>query len=159
MEYGTIRIKLDELLKASGLSKNMLSHRAEMQRTQINNYCKNQITRLDIDVLARLCTVLNCGIGDLLRIYTTRKDRKMRLAGGISFPPCESHYVFIPSKEFCTLHFRKCQPAHAPQTDTQSREVVQRGGGGWRQDSGYAQSDQRTIEADDKTIIGVDARH
>ena len=45
MEYGTIRIKLDELLKASGLSKNMLSHRAEMQRTQINNYCKNQITR------------------------------------------------------------------------------------------------------------------
>ena len=25
MEYGTIRIKLDELLKASGLSKNMLS--------------------------------------------------------------------------------------------------------------------------------------
>ena len=37
MEYGTIRIKLDELLKESGLSKNMLSHRAEMQRTQINN--------------------------------------------------------------------------------------------------------------------------
>ena len=66
MEYGTIRIKLDELLKESGLSKNMLSHRAEMQRTQINNYCRNQITRLDIDVLARLCTVLNCAIGDLL---------------------------------------------------------------------------------------------
>ncbi len=66
MEYGTIRIKLDELLKESGLSKNMLSHRAEMQRTQINNYCRNEITRLDIDVLARLCTVLNCQIGDLL---------------------------------------------------------------------------------------------
>ena len=43
MEYGTIRIKLDELLKASGLSKNMLSHRAEMQRTQINNYCKPKL--------------------------------------------------------------------------------------------------------------------
>ncbi len=48
MEYGTIRIKLDELLKESGLSKNMLSYRAEMQRTQLNNYCKNQITRLDM---------------------------------------------------------------------------------------------------------------
>lgn len=45
MEYGTIRIKLDELLKASGLSKNMLSHRAEMQRTQINNYNRNEKTR------------------------------------------------------------------------------------------------------------------
>ena len=66
MKYGTIHIKLDELLKDSGLSKNMLSPRAEMQRTQINNYCKNKITRLDTDVLGRLCTVLNCEIGDLL---------------------------------------------------------------------------------------------
>ena len=65
-QYGTIRIHLDDLLRQSGLSKNKLSHRAEMQRTQINNYCSNTISRLDIDVLARLCTVLDCGIGDLL---------------------------------------------------------------------------------------------
>ena len=58
--------KLEELLKEKGLSKNKLSHRAEMQRTQINNYCKNQISRLDIDVLARICTVLECSIEDLL---------------------------------------------------------------------------------------------
>lgn len=76
MEYGTIRIKLDELLKTSGLSKNMLSHRAEMQRTQINNYCKNQITRLDIDVLARLCTVLDCEIGDLLEFVPPNDTEK-----------------------------------------------------------------------------------
>ena len=76
MEYGTIHIKLDELLKASGLSKNMLSHRAEMQRTQINNYCKNQITRLDIDVLARLCTVLNCEIGDWLEFVLPNDTEK-----------------------------------------------------------------------------------
>lgn len=65
-EYGRIRIKLDELIKEKGISKNKLSHKAEMQRTQINNYCKNQITRLDTDVLARLCTVLECNIEDLL---------------------------------------------------------------------------------------------
>lgn len=64
--YGTIRINLDQLIKQTGISKNKLSHRAEMQRTQINNYCNNTITRLDIDVLARLCTVLDCEIGDLL---------------------------------------------------------------------------------------------
>ena len=64
--YGTIHIKLDELIKKAGISKNKLSHRAEMQRSQINNYCNNEITRLDIDVLARICTVLNCEIGDLL---------------------------------------------------------------------------------------------
>lgn len=65
-EYGTIRIKLDELIEKSGISKNKLSHKAEMQRTHLNNYCNNQITRLDIDVLARICTVLNCSISDLL---------------------------------------------------------------------------------------------
>ena len=48
-EYGTIRIKLDELIEKSGISKNKLSHKAEIQRTQLNNYCNNQITRLDID--------------------------------------------------------------------------------------------------------------
>ncbi|MBR6595736.1 MAG: helix-turn-helix transcriptional regulator [Oscillospiraceae bacterium] len=65
-EYGAIRIKLDELIEKSGISKNKLSHRAEMQRTQINNYCNNKVTRLDTDVLARICTVLGCQIGDLL---------------------------------------------------------------------------------------------
>ena len=64
--YGKIRIKLDELLKKSGMSKNKLSQRAEMQRTQLNHYCNNTITRLDTDVLARLCIVLDCEIGDLL---------------------------------------------------------------------------------------------
>lgn len=76
MKYGTIRINLDELLKESGLSKNKLSHRAEMQRTQINNYCKNEITRFDIDVFGRLCTVLNCEISDLLEFVPPEKTEK-----------------------------------------------------------------------------------
>lgn len=65
-EYGTVHIKLDELIEKAGISKNKLSHKAEMQRSQINNYCNNKITRLDIDVIARICTVLNCSISDLL---------------------------------------------------------------------------------------------
>lgn len=72
-EYGTIRIKLKELLDERGLSKNKLSHRAEMQRTQINNYCNNEITRLDTDVLARICTALQCDISDLLEFVPVEK--------------------------------------------------------------------------------------
>lgn len=64
--YGKIIIHLDELIEKAGISKNKLSQRAEMQRTQLNHYCNNTVTRLDIDVLARLCTVLECEIGDLL---------------------------------------------------------------------------------------------
>ena len=37
-----------------------------MQRTQLNQYCNNEITRLDTAVLARLCTALDCKIEDIL---------------------------------------------------------------------------------------------
>ena len=45
-DYGYIKIKLDQLLKAKKLSKNKLAHRAEMQRTQINNYCNGELQGL-----------------------------------------------------------------------------------------------------------------
>lgn len=64
--FGTVNINLLKLIEKRGISKNKLSQRAEMQRTQLNHYCNNTISRLDIDVLARLCTVLDCEIGDLL---------------------------------------------------------------------------------------------
>lgn len=73
-DHGTIRIKLDELIESSGISKNKLSHRAEMQRTQINNFCNNKITRLDTDVLARICAVFDCQISDLLE-YIPPKNK------------------------------------------------------------------------------------
>lgn len=76
MQYGSIKIKLSDLLEKNGLSKNKLSHRSEMQRSQINRYCNNTITRLDVDVLARLCTVLECNIEDLLEFvpYQDKHD-------------------------------------------------------------------------------------
>lgn len=74
-QFGTVKINLARLIEEKGVSKNKLSQRAEMQRTQINRYCNNTITRLDIDVLARLCTVLNCEIGDLLEFIPASTDK------------------------------------------------------------------------------------
>ncbi len=64
--YGRISFNLDKMIEKSGLSKNKVAFRAEIQRTQLNNYCKGKIQRIDLDVLARLCTVLQCTPGDLL---------------------------------------------------------------------------------------------
>ena len=72
--YGTIRIKLQELLDKSDMSKNKLSHKAEMERTQINNFCKNKITRLDTDVLARICAAFDCTISDLLEYVPPEEE-------------------------------------------------------------------------------------
>ena len=64
--YGTVRLKLDEQLKKSGLSKNKFSQRAELQRTQLNRYLNDDVSLLDKAVLGRICTVLNCKIEDIL---------------------------------------------------------------------------------------------
>ena len=69
-DFGYIRIKVDELIESKGISKNKLAHRAEMQRTQLNQYCNNEITRLDTAVLARLCTALDCKIEDILEFVS-----------------------------------------------------------------------------------------
>lgn len=74
-KYGRIYIKLQELLDKSELTKSKLSYKAEIQRTQINNYCNNKIVRLDTSVLARICTVLNCTIGDLLEFIPPDSDK------------------------------------------------------------------------------------
>ena len=65
-EYGDIRIHLDEILEKRNISLNQLSFRTEMQRTQLRNYRDNKIQRLDIDILKRLCYVLECDLHDLI---------------------------------------------------------------------------------------------
>ena len=66
MDNGRIVIHLEELLKARGLSKNKFAQRAELQRTQLNKYIRNEVVLLNIDVLARMCSVLDCGIDELI---------------------------------------------------------------------------------------------
>lgn len=65
-ECGQIRIRLNELLESRNVSLNQLSFRAEMQRNQLRKYRDNKIQRLDIDILLRLCYVLECDLSDLI---------------------------------------------------------------------------------------------
>lgn len=75
-QYGTIQVHLAELMEKRGISKTKLMQRAELQHAQLGKYYKNQVTRLDTDVLARLCTVLECEIGDLLEFVPAEAQLK-----------------------------------------------------------------------------------
>lgn len=75
VKYGHVNIKLAEVIKNNGISKNKLSHRAEVQRSQINAYCNNAVTRIDLGVLGRLCTVLECKIEDLLEFIPNETNK------------------------------------------------------------------------------------
>ena len=44
-----------------------------MERSQINKYYRNEVTRLDFAVLARLCTALDCELSDFLEFVPAEK--------------------------------------------------------------------------------------
>ena len=66
IEYGYIKIKLEEMRLKKEISKNKLCHAAELERKQLNAYCREDIVRVDLGVLARICTALDCSVNDLL---------------------------------------------------------------------------------------------
>ena len=67
LDYGRFDIVLDEYLQERQISKNKLAEEANLQRTQLNAYCKNDIKRPDLDVLARICHALHCDLTDIIR--------------------------------------------------------------------------------------------
>ena len=66
IDYGFDRLKLMDIMQEQNISINKLACRAEMQRTQLKAYMKNEVQRVDLAILARLCYVLDCDITDLL---------------------------------------------------------------------------------------------
>lgn len=66
VDYGHFDITLEGYLKERNISKNYLADKANLQRTQLNTYCKNIIKRLDLDVLARICFALDCELTDIV---------------------------------------------------------------------------------------------
>lgn len=67
LDYGHFDIVLAEYLQEKQISKNKLAEKANLQRTQLNAYCKNDIKRPDLDVLARICYALECDLTDIIR--------------------------------------------------------------------------------------------
>lgn len=73
MKYGYIKVKVEEMRIKKGISKNKLCHAAELERKQLNAYCRGEIVRIDLNVLARLCAALECSINDLLEYVSVMK--------------------------------------------------------------------------------------
>ena len=73
---GILKIHLSSLLQTSGMSKNKFCQRAEIQHSQLKGYMNNTITRLDTDVLIRICHTLNCSIADLLEYIPPEQTEK-----------------------------------------------------------------------------------
>lgn len=65
-ENGMIVFKLNDILKHRKLSKNRLSVNSGVRFDTIHRFCKGDLSRIDLEILCRLCHALNCDINDII---------------------------------------------------------------------------------------------
>lgn len=66
-QYGTIKIKLSEIMNKKGITRNKMRSLTGVKYEVIDRYYKaKNVERVDLDFLAKACYVLNCKISDLL---------------------------------------------------------------------------------------------
>ena len=63
-----IHMRIEELLKERGISKNQICKDLELPRGNFNRYCRDEFQRIDANLLVKLCGYFDCEIQDLLVI-------------------------------------------------------------------------------------------
>ena len=66
MEYGTLSLRIEEILKAKGISKNQLCKDLDIPRSNFNRYCRDEFQRIDASLICKLCFYLDVDIADLI---------------------------------------------------------------------------------------------
>ncbi len=66
-DYGKITIKLKELMDEHNITRNQLANMINSRFEVINKWYNNEVEKLDLDVLARICYVLNCKVEDIIK--------------------------------------------------------------------------------------------
>lgn len=69
MQYGTLILRINDILTMKGISKNQICKDLDIPRSNFNKYCRNEFQRLDVGLLCKLCFYLDVDISELV-IYT-----------------------------------------------------------------------------------------
>lgn len=72
---GRIIITLEQYRQEHSISKYSIIKNCVVSATQLNSYCRNEITRVDLPVLARICDYLGCSISDLLKYVPDEPEK------------------------------------------------------------------------------------
>lgn len=72
-EYGHIEIHLKELMEERGVTRNALAKATNTRFEVINKWYQGHVEKIDADVLARICYILDCNPGDII-LYTVSDE-------------------------------------------------------------------------------------
>ena len=65
--YGNITIHLKELIEQRGITRYRLAKLADTRFEVVEKWCSGTVERIDSDVLARFCYILDCQITDIIQ--------------------------------------------------------------------------------------------
>ena len=65
--YGKISIHLKELIEEKGITRYRLAKLADTRFEVVEKWCSGTVERIDSDVLARFCYILDCEITDIIK--------------------------------------------------------------------------------------------
>ena len=65
-EYGKINMRLKNIMDAKGIKRHTLARAVDTRFEVIDKWYNNNVESVDLDILARLCYVLECSIEDIL---------------------------------------------------------------------------------------------
>lgn len=66
-EYGKISIHLKEIMDSKSITRNYLARASNTRFEVINKWYNNEVEKMDLDVLARICYVLECSPEDIIK--------------------------------------------------------------------------------------------
>jgi len=73
-----IVIDIERVLAEKGVSKTTLCYWCRLQRTQLNNYCKNKVVRVDLHTLEKVCDYLECDVCDILKMVEAEGEEAQK---------------------------------------------------------------------------------
>lgn len=65
--YGKISVHLKELIEEKGITRYRLAKLADTRFEVVEKWCSGSVERIDTDILARFCYILDCQIGDIIK--------------------------------------------------------------------------------------------
>lgn len=66
LNYGHITLHLRERMEEQGLNRNQIASAIGTRFEVVDRWYQGDVSRIDADILARLCYVLECDVSDLI---------------------------------------------------------------------------------------------
>ena len=66
-DYGKISLHLKEIMDSKKITRNYLARVSNTRFEVINKWYNNEVEKMDLDILARICYVRECSPADIIK--------------------------------------------------------------------------------------------